>query len=143
MYFIFPIQTLPCLHPRPGLQLHFLPGLQGDHHPCACCAKAEEKGEPFYSKEKHVEETELCCTKKYLKKKKTCLEAKNWLGSPSQKMNSFKCNLCDQSFRTSNGVNIHKGKAYKESGLSPNEKLYDNPDEPLSLNRVYKKRGLS
>ena len=32
----------------------------------------------------------------------------------SQEQNSFKCNLCDQTFRTSNGLKIRKGKSHKD-----------------------------
>ena len=49
----------------------------------------------------------------------------------SQEPNSFKCNLCDQTFRTSNGLKIHKGKSHKDSGLAPTEKLRDIPETPL------------
>ena len=49
----------------------------------------------------------------------------------SQEQNSFKCNLCDQTFRTSNSLKIHKGEAHKDSGLALTEKLRDIPETPL------------
>ena len=76
-----------------------------------------------------------------MKRKQNCLAHKEIsvketdfitnLETPSQEEINFKCNLCDRTFQTINGLKMHKGKARKDSGSAPAEKLKDNTETPL------------
>ena len=46
-------------------------------------------------------------------------------------LKTFKCDQCEMSFNTENGLKIHKGKTHKCSLLPPHEKLLCSPEKVL------------
>ena len=52
---------------------------------------------------------------------------------PVEKNDAFKCDQCEVTFKTRNGLKIHTGKTHEKASRSPEKLRKSSPDHPLKV----------
>ena len=63
-------------------------------------------------------------------KRKTGMESNQ---KPVEKNDAFKCDQCEVTFKTRNGLKIHTGKTHEKASGSPEKLRKSSPDHPLNV----------
>ena len=105
-------------------------GHQGGEHKCpGHQASSEKEAVPMRRNQKRKE--------LFLKKKAEESE-QQVKETPKHVDRTFKCDQCERTFSTENGLNIHTGRAHKNSNLPPPERLLNSSgkEEPKQVSPI-------